>query len=75
MKGLTTGQVIDTLKVGQKAYVINHIGYKSHLVRVPANGEHTGGFEWRYTYPNGTTYEDWFVLEDEVLGLLWEIRK
>jgi hypothetical protein len=74
-KYLTTGQVIDTLKVGQKAYVINNIGYKSHLIRVPANSEHTGGFEWRYTYPNGTTYEDWFSIDDEILGLLWEIRE
>lgn len=71
---LTTGQVIDQLKPGQKAVIMNHIGYKSHLVRVPSNGEHSGGFEWRYTYPNGQKYEDWFALDDEILGLLWIIE-
>lgn len=71
---LTTGQMIDKLKVGQKAIVMNHIGYKSHLVRVLATEEECGGFEWRYTYPNGTKHKDYFSLDDDTLKLKWIIK-
>lgn len=71
---LTTKQMIDQLKEGQKAIVTNHIGYKAHIERVSGIKGDSTELKWKYTYSNGAKYEDWFDLDDDVMKLEWVIK-
>ncbi|MNC05135.1 hypothetical protein D3C81_1291400 [compost metagenome] len=67
-KSLTTKEVLNILKEGQKAFVTNHIGYKAHLVKLP-----DGEFEWRYPPQN---YKSEFnILERGINKLKWRIEE